>query len=570
MHDKQPNPYEEDTLPEAVIEKHRGITIIWLIPLVAALIGGWLAYKAFSEKGPLVTITFENASGLEKGKTKIKYKAVTIGEVKKIELKDLRRVTVTARITRSGKKFMTKNSRFWIVRPRIGGTEISGLETLVSGSYINIDPRPGEPAVTFTGLEKPPGILIDDNGAQFKLQAADLGSAFPGTPILHRGVTVGRVVDYNFSEDENGVLIDIFIKAPYHQLLRDSSRFWQKSGIDVSYGIQGLEINVSSLATLITGGISFDTPVTAAGANKISKPGHVFQLYKNFKSIGESRYVKKIPYLLHFDESERGLKEGAPVLFRGIKVGSVTDMAVIINPKTLEIETPVVIELEPERLTTPGFLTTHKPYQLAALMIERGMRAQLHTGSLLTGQLYVELDFHTGLPEKSLLMGGKYPEIPTIPSTMNEFRKNAADVLAEIRRVPFDEIGQALLETLQGANRLTNSPELLEAVHTLNTTLGEIHALTRDEGALRTSFDNFDTLTQHLDSTVVPLAASIEKTLNTIRSAMEIAAPDSPTAVNLETALVELSAAARSIRNLADYLERHPEALLQGKGRAQR
>ena len=274
-----------------------------------------------------------------------------------------------------------------------------------------------------------------------------------------------------------------------------------------------------------------------------------------------------MPYLLHFDGSMRGLKAGAPVEFRGIRIGSVTDVAVLINPKTLAIETPVVIAIEPERLTAPGFLTTHKPYDLAAHMVERGLRAQLAVGSLITGQLYVDLNFHPKLPRKRLIKTGKYPEIPTIPSTIDVLRKNAMELLAEIRKVPFDAIGKGLLQTIQSANRLANAPELSAAVHSFNTTMNEIHALTRDEGPISKSFADIDRLTQHLDGQVVTLATSLEKTLAAIRAAMELAAPSSPAAVNLADALDELAAAARSVRGLADYLERHPEALIRGKGR---
>lgn len=556
-----------DDLPEAVVEKPHAIPIIWLIPLIAALIGGWLAYKTISESGPTITITFKDASGLEAGKTKIKYKSVTLGEVQKIEIKNLSSITVTAKIDKSGKKFMSKNTRFWVVRPRIGGSQISGLETIVSGVYISLDPRPGPPALTFKGLENPPGVLADEHGTQFKLHAANLGSAFPGTAVLHRGVKVGRVVNYKLAQGGDGVIIGIFIKSPYDLLVKDTSQFWQMTGIDISYGIEGLDINIQSLATLITGGISFNTPITAGGSNQPSKQGTIFKLFKNLKSIGESKYVKKVPYLLHFDESLRGLTEGAPVEFRGIKVGRVTDMAIAFDPKTMILETPVVVELEPERLTPSGFLKTHTPDELAALMVQHGMRAQLKTGSLLTGQLFIELDVYPNLPPKKLLMTGKYPEIPTIPSTMDTLRRNAADVLAEIHKIPFNKIGRGLLKAIQGANRLTNSPDLLKAVHTLNTTLDEIHELVRANGPLSKSFGNLNTLTRHLNTKVVKLDKSIEKTLSAVRSAMQIARPDSPAAVNLVTALNELSAAARSVRNLADYLERHPEALLHGKGR---
>lgn len=567
MSDKKLQQSLIDQLPEAVITKQRGISIVWFIPLVACLIGGWLAYKTISESGPTITISFEDASGLEAGKTKIKYKSVIIGEVKKIELKSLQSVTVTAKMAKSGEKFMTEETKFWIVRPRIGGSEISGLETLVSGSYISVDPRPGSPMLNFKGLEKPPGVLVGEKGAQFKLHADDLGSVFPGTPILHRGVTVGRVVDYKFAEDGEGVLIDIFVKAPYHLLVRNGSRFWQQSGFNISFGLDGLKINIGSIASLITGGISFDSPITADGKSEPIKPGTICQLFQNHDSIGESKYVKKVPYLLHFVGSVRGLKKGAPVEFRGFKVGSVTDVSVTINPETLAITIPVIIVLEPERLTTSSLTGISKPYKVTDLMVQQGLRAQLQTGNLLTGQLYVDLDFHNDLAKEALLMDGKYPEIPTIPATLNVFKKSALDLMAEIRKIPFNKIGNGLLKTIQGANRLTNSPELLEAVHNLNATLTELHKLTSKGGALNKSFDNIAILSEHMDSKIAALAKSIEKTLKTIRNTMATADPNSPAVINFTNTMNELSSTARSVRSLADYLEQHPESLIHGKGK---
>jgi len=569
MSEERPNQPPVDELPEAHIEKPRGISIVWLIPLIAALVGGWLAYKTISESGPTITITFENAAGLEAGKTKIKYKSVTVGQVEKIELTSLKYVTVTAKVDKGADEYMTENTRFWVVRPRIGAEGISGLETLISGAFIGIDPRTGPPTSTFIGLEKPPGISIDDEGATFQLQAQNLGSTLPGTPIYHRDIKVGRVVDYKLAEGEEGVVIDIFIEAPHHLLVHDTSRFWQKTGIDISYGAEGLEFQVGSLATLLGGGISFDTPVTAGGSKDPSKSGTAFRLFKDLKSIGQAKYVKKNPYLLRFDGSVRGLSIGAPVEFKGIRVGSVVDIAAKFDPETLSVDIPVVIELEPERLASSKEVEAQegKKYEIGSKMVELGLRAQLKTGSLLTGQLFVELEFFPDLPKAQLIFGDKYPEIPTIPSTMDQLRHNVTDFMAELNRLPLDKIAQELLGTMQGANRFANSPELLEAVHTLNATLEEIREMTVEtRDSLNRSFDGLDNLTQHLDIKVITLSESIEKTLGATRSALKIAKPGSPAAVNLNHALKELASAARSIRILADYLERHPEALVHGKG----
>jgi paraquat-inducible protein B len=557
MKEKESNPGDFEEMPEVTVQKKRGISIVWIIPLVAALIGGWLTYKTISEEGPTVTITFEDGAGLEAGKTKIKYKSIEVGTVKSVQISpDLSLVVVTAELTRRAEPHLTENSQFWVVRPRLGLGGISGLETLVSGAYIAMDPRPGPSTRTFTGLEKPPGVTREDKGAQFQLRAENLGSSSPGAPVFYHDVQVGRVLDYVLDEEGEGVFIDIFIQDPYHLRVQDTSRFWQLSGFEISVGAEGLNVKMESLSSLLTGGIAFDTPAMAGGSGEPSQPGTAFKLFKNFSSIQDEKYVLARPFLINFDGSVRGLSVGAPVEFRGIKIGIVSDIAVNLDPNTLEIKIPVLIEIQPERITTTQVIQSPimqsqisaDKYAVMKLMVKRGLRAQLETGSLLTGQLFVGLDFHKDLPQKELLMTGKYPEIPAIPAAMDELRRTVTDVMAEIRRLPLDKIAKEILETVEGGNRLVNSPDTQKAVHNLNVALG-----------------NVEKLTEGLDRQVDTLANSLDNTLVTVRKTLQVADPNSPAAVNMNSALKELAAAARSIRVLADYLEQHPEALVKGK-----
>ena len=549
MKDEDPDPIDFEELPEVTVQKKRGLSIVWIIPVVAALIGGWLTYKTISEKGPTVTMTFEDGAGLEAGKTKIKYKSIEVGTVKRVNIsQDLSNVIVTAEFSRQAEPHLTENTSFWVVRPRVGLGGISGLETLVSGAYIAIDPRPGPSARTFTGLEKPPGVTTAEAGAQFQLRADALGSSSPGAPILYHDIPIGRILNYELEENGEGVLIDIFIQAPHHLRVRDTSRFWQLSGFELSLGTEGLDVKMDSLASLLSGGIAFDTPPTAGGASEPSQPGTVFKVFKNFASIQEEKYVLTYPFLVNFDGSVRGLSVGAPVEFRGIKIGSVSDIAVEIDPETLEIRIPVLIDIQPERIISTKVAQSREKYVGMKQLVKRGLRAQLETGSLLTGQLFVQLDFHPDLPQQELLMTGKYPEIPSVPATMDQLRRTVTDVMAEIRRLPLDKIAKEILETVEGGNRLVNSPEIQKAVQNLNAALG-----------------NVEKLTAGLDQKVDELATSVDKTLVTVRKALHVTDPNSPAAVNLNHALEELSGAARSIRILADYLEQHPEALVKGK-----
>lgn len=552
MKDEDPQDIELGELPEIGVQKKGGFSIVWIIPIVAALVGGWLAYKTISEKGPTITITFKDGGGLEVEKTKIKYKSIALGTVKSVDLiSDLSGVVVTAELSKPSEPHLTENTKFWVVRPRIGVGGISGLDTLVSGAYIAIDPSPGSPVRTFTGLENPPGVTRDEEGAQFQLLAENLGSNSPGAPIFFRDIQVGRILNTTLQEDGTGVVMDIFIEAPHHLRIRDTSRFWQISGFEISMGAEGLDVKMESLASLLSGGIAFDTPATAGGSSEPSQPGTVFKVFKNFSSIKEETYVLTRSFLVNFDGSVRGLSVGAPVEFRGIKIGSVSDIAVSLNPKTLEIKIPVLIDIQPERITTPQVMqsrVSEDKYAIMKHMVKRGLRAQLETGSLLTGQLFVQLDFHPDLPQKELVMTGKYPEIPAVPATMDQVRRTVTDVITEIRRLPLDKIAKGILETVEGGNRLVNSPDIQKAVHNLNVALG-----------------NVEKLTEGLDRQVDTLASSLDKTLVTVQKTLQVADPNSPAAVNMNSALKELAAAARSIRVLADYLEQHPEALVKGK-----
>ncbi len=550
------DPSNLDEIPEVEVASRGGFSLVWIIPLIAALIGGWLAYKTISEMGPTITITFNEGEGLEAGKTKIKYKSVEVGIVETVVISgDLSQVIVTATMNKETEPHLTTNTQFWVVRPRVGFSGISGLETLVSGAYIDADPRPGESTREFMGLDTPPGVTAFEAGSQFRLRAEKLGSCYPGAPVFLRGIKVGRILGHELAPDNQSVLIDFFIQAPHHVLVQDTSRFWQRSGIEASVGAEGIDVKIESLVSVIVGGVAFDTPVTAGGTGKPSKPGMVFRLFENFSSVGEAKYVRKVPFLLHFDGSVRGLKVGAPVELKGIRVGTVTDIAMKLDPKTLSFEVPVAIEVQPDRILTPDVLkavdqiNAEDPYSVGRMLVEEhGLRAQLQTGSLLTGQLFVNLEFHPDLPRMTLLMTGKYPEIPTVPSTLDEFRRTATNVLEELRRLPLDKIAHELLETLKGTKRLTNSPDLIQAVQTFGATLEDVQKLTYE-----------------VNQTVDSLATSTEKTLEAARAAFEVVDPDSPTAVNLANTLEELAAAARSIRVLADYLEQHPESLVHGK-----
>ena len=552
---EDPDNIDTEALPEIAVQKKGGFSIVWIIPIVAALVGGWLVYKTLSEKGPTIRISFSDGAGLEVGKTKIKYKSIEAGVVQDVDIADdLSRVVVTAEMKKTAHPHLTENTTFWVVRPQIGLGGVSGLDTLVSGAYIEIDPQPGPPTLEFTGLETPPKVTSREKGTQYVLVAQELGGLQPGSPLDYHGVKAGEVMDYHFTEDGQNLLINIFIKAPFDKRIREHTQFWNASGIQAKVGAEGINVEVTSFASLIAGGISFDTPPLDIEDANQSPEGFTFELYKSYDTIGESAIITKRPFIALFDGSLRGLNIGAPVELRGIRVGTVTDIRSEIDRESMEIRLPVFFHIEPERVKATSesddivVESTAQAYKNIDAMVRRGMRAQLMTGSLLTGQLYVDLDFHPDLPVQGLNYKRKYPVIPTVPTTMDEFRTTAHSLLRKLRNLPLDKIAHEILETTEGANQLVNSPEAQEAMQSLNAALG-----------------NVEKLTEGMDKRVNRLQYSVEKTLLKARQALELADPNSPAAENLNSALKELAAAARSIRVLADYLEQHPEALVKGK-----
>ncbi len=537
-----------DAIPEATVKSKRNISIVWLIPLVAAIIGAFLAYKAFSEQGPTITIYFKTASGLAVDKTKIKFKDVEVGTVTDIDLQeDISRVRVVAELRKGAKPYLTDKTRFWVVRARVAAGEVSGLGTLFSGAYIGMDPNAdGKPARSFVGLERPPLFRTDEPGAVFNLRAERLGSLERGSPVFYRQFRVGRVTDYELAEDGQSVNIQVFVHAPDHQRVRQNTVFWNTSGLDVSLTADGFRVDTASFVSMLLGGLSFDT-ADAEKPGDPAKEDHVFDLYPNLQATKEETYVEKEYYLLYFEGSVRGLSVGAPVEVRGIKFGEVVDVRLQFDVGELEPRIPVLIRTEPGRIEVVGGEDTGQS-NLDAL-VAKGMRAQLKTGSLLTGQLYVDIDLHPDAEPATVSYEGKYPVLPTLPSSMEEIRASIAGVLAKIEQMPIAEIGTHLNNTLAGTDRLVNSPELAETVQNLNTTIRN----TRD-------------LVQKLDARVAEeTAKTLEQAQTTLQSLEASIGPNSELYTQLTELVDNLGRAAQSIRLLADYLERHPEALIRGK-----
>jgi paraquat-inducible protein B len=345
-----------EELPEAVVARPSRISLVWLVPIVALLIGGWLAYKAYSESGPTIRIQFKTAAGLEAKKTKVKFKDVDVGQVKSITVRqDMKAVVVTAELVAGAESYLTDKTRFWVARARITPSQVSGLDTLLSGSYIAIDPvTEGKPARDFVGLEVPPLFTTSEPGKKFVLRSRTLGSLNIGSPVYYRQIQVGQVVGYDLDKKGDDVSIELFIAAPNDRLVSTDTRFWNASGVDFTLSTDGLSLDTQSLLSVLIGGVAFDTPPTIGEKGTLAPENYQFPLYGSREKAHEKVYLDKKRFLLFFEGSVRGLSVGAPVLLRGIELGQVLDIQLELDVEAFKFQVPVLIEIEPQRIRLIG------------------------------------------------------------------------------------------------------------------------------------------------------------------------------------------------------------------------
>lgn len=550
----RPSVDRSDETPRALVKPRGGVSLVWLIPLVAALIGAWLAVKTIVERGPTITIELPTAAGLEAGKTKVKFKDVDIGQVTAIDVSpDLKSVIVTAELRQGAEHYLSEGTRFWVERPRVTASGVSGLGTLLSGPYIAIDPvLEGTETRDFTGLEEPPLFTTAELGTRFLVRSPTLGSINIGSPVYYRQIQVGQVAGFSLDEDGQGVSIDLFVFAPHDRLVTTRTRFWNASGIDVSLGTDGIRMDSESLMSILIGGLAFDTPETIEAPGEAPGPDHVFPLYPSRDQAQATIYLHKERYLLFFEGSVRGLAVGAPVLLRGITVGKVLDVRLQLAADSLEFQIPVLIEIEPERIAVQGDQGKLAEAGMIPQLVNRGLRGQLKSGNLITGQLYVELDLHPETRPGVLVTHGDYQVLPTVPTPLEALTSKLTTIVDRIEALPLDRIGEDLSAILAGVNTLVNSSAIEQGVVELERVLAEVRALS-----------------EQLNTEIAPeLAATLRQTTETLRGASALVESGSPIAVELRRTLQEVSGAARSLRIMADYLERHPEALLRGKGGA--
>jgi len=507
---KNNSPESFSNIPQAKIKtKSHSLSPVWVIPIVAALIGGWLVFKSAAQENLIVEVSFESASGLEANKTPVKLRNVKVGELTEVKFsKDLSEVIVVMELSGITEKRLTDTTKFWVVRPRVGVEGVSGLDTLLSGAYVEMDPGEGGVSVKkFKGLEEPEIYQLGNPGTKYILKSHKLGSLNRGSPVKYRGITVGSVTKYKLVDDHSYVEIEVFVNAPHDKYVNAYSRFWNVSGMSVELGAKGLDFNMESVSSLIAGGVAFTNDYATANEEP-AKENTQYTLHKTEKPEIEEVVTFGAPMKLYFENGVSGLSEGAPVEYKGIQMGTVTRVGVEENKLKNNIVTYAIVDIEPERLPSTN-LNTHlnKKQRIKMVnkyfekMISQGVRGQLKS-NILTGQALVMFDMFEDAEKAAVKYVNGVMIVPTMPETVDGIMKQINDFLAKLKTIPLESIGNNLDEATNNINSL-------------------IKSLNVEEGGA--------------------------------------------TGVQMNATMDELSRAAKSIRVMAEYLERHPESLIKGK-----
>ena len=545
-----------EPLPQATVEPPRRtrLSVIWIIPILAAVVAIGIAVQRIMTEGPTITVVFKSAEGIEAGKTFVKYKDVTIGNVTKVELADAYGdVEVTAKISKKAAGLMVEDAKFWVVEPRVTLSGISGLGTLLSGNYIGFQPGKSDKKQTkYKGLDVAP-IITDQPGRRFVLKASTLGSLGVGSPVYYRQLPAGQVAAYDLSADGKGIDITVFINTPYEKYVTPETRFWNASGIDVSVGAGGVNVRTEGLVALLAGGLAFDAPSFAPPAQPATANA-VFTLYADRASAMKQPDAVARVYALTFNESVLGLSVGAPVTLLGLPAGEVAQVGLSLDPKTMAFRPRVLITFYPERLLSrvvaqdraAGSILLEGSEKarlqiLRRIVEEQGLRAQLKSGNLLTGQLFVAFNYFPSASKPKIDWTKDPLELPVVPSTLPDLEAKLTGILDKLDSLPLEAIGKEVQKDLTALSQaLEDTSKLLKRVDTevvgvLTTTLEET----------RRAIASADTMLTNTDATIVGKNAPVQQ--------------------DLRDALQEMVLAARSLRVLTDYLERHPESLIRGK-----
>lgn len=528
-------------MSEALIVQQSRFSSIWLVPVVAVIAGLWVIIQAQLSEGPEITVTFATAEGLIANETKVKRLSVELGVVKSVYLNPgYNDVTAVIKLDSDTEDLLRDDSHFWVVRPRIGADGISGLGSILTGAYIELAPGQGEKGKReYRGLDDLPLTSKSTPGAHLRLTSEQSASVSVGSPVLYNGYQVGRVEKVKLSAEDRQVYYEVFVEAPYNDLISSNTRFWNASGFHINAGVDGISLESQSLETLIAGGISFGLPAGMTGGEPIH-PDQEFILYPRRSDINKQPYVWGREYLLVFDSSVRGLQAGAPVEYRGIRIGSVLEVSLDLIPKEQsidangEIQIPVLIRIDPGRIgddEEAGLAEVDDFFQKG---VSKGLRGSLASGNLLTGSLFVSLDFYDGVKADKVRTVGKYTILPSVSTGIDHLQKQITAFLDKLQKLP-------LKETITTANGALN--EFGKVAKTADSSLEQVNQL----------LDAPETKSLPLE---------MQKSLQELQSTLAGFSPDSAMYGQLQSAVLDLQESLASANQLLHKLEQKPNALV--------
>jgi paraquat-inducible protein B len=435
-----------------------------------------MTYKNYSSKGPEIRLRFETSEGIVAGKTEIRCRSVTIGKVTKVELaEDLNSVFLYCTLDSGQETLLRKGTRFWVVRPRVSGADISGLGTFLTGVYIELEPGTGELGPRkWKGRETPPPTSRSVPGLRISLMTQDAGTLTIGSPVQYRGLDVGRVESRKLSEDGQNIRFEIFIRDEFKALVRTNTKFWNTGGVDVSAGVDGFKFKTPSLQVLVSGGISFGVLDGATPAEQATD-GISFRLHSDENAAEASTFDPTLQLLLLFDQSVRGLKKLAPVEYRGIEIGRVINISFDLLSDPNNRQVPVLLEIDPQLIRS---MIPEKSKEKGIMILEdavkNGLRATLKTGSLLTGAMYVDFDYYLDEKPKQLTeIEGKHL-MPTRPSGFAQLEEKLTSILNKIDALPVEETLQEIKQATTTARKTLENEDFKQLPTDLRKTLAEL------------------------------------------------------------------------------------------------
>lgn len=532
---------EENDLHRAKSSPQTRLSPIWIVPIVAVIIGIWLVYDNYSSRGTLVTLNMESAEGIEAGSTLIRSRNVEIGRVQSVRLSDdLSHAVMTARIQPEAETMLREDSRFWVVKPRIGREGISGLGTVLSGAYIQLEPgRSEEPRREFQVSDVPPVAPAGQAGLQISLVSQLGNSLRVGDPVSYQGYTVGRVEDTRFEPESRTMHHQVFIEEPYAQLVTDSTRFWASSGVDFRLDADGVRVNVESLEALLGGGVTFGVPEDLPMGRPV-EPNASFSLYADEDSAREGTFNRYLEYVLLVDDTVRGLSRGAPVEFRGVRMGSVA--AVPWNftapqpDSRAQFAIPVLIRIEPQRLGIENADVDLEVWEERfQRMFGMGLRASLKNGNLLTGALFVDLNFQRDLAGEYVAESfSERTVFPTVAGGFAQIQAQVTNLLDKLNSLEVEPLLAGLDRNLQASESVLN--EVREVSASMNQLLN--------------------------DPDTQAIGGNLNATLDELRNTLQGVSPSSPAYQELTTAIQRLDRLMRDLQPLTRTLNENPRALL--------